>query len=263
MTRMGLKQQYGISASGGTEKTQYNFSVGYLDNRGIIVNTKYNRITSRASVKSKVNKYIEFGGDMNYTRSSSKGNNIGLGNNGNLSSHRDLAQMAPTLDYIDDVTGTLVNVNVVNPDGSYGAGKAPTPDGWEGMTATYQNPYASQMEIARQSNTNRISVNPYVDLTLFKNDHHAVNVHSIFSWTHTSTDTDEFGGQFKRYNYINGVLTEVKYEGRNQDYYQFDLSQSQGTSKSVETYLTYKWETKFNTLTAMIGNSVSAYEVRG
>ncbi|MCR5361439.1 MAG: TonB-dependent receptor [Bacteroidales bacterium] len=260
MTRMGMKQQYGISASGGNEKTQYNFSVGYLDNKGIIVNTRYNRITSRASVKSKVNKYIEFGGDMNYSRTTLKGNNIGLGNNGNLSSHRDLAQMAPTLDYIDDVTGQLVNVNVVNPDGSYGGGKAPTPNGWEGMSASYANPYATQKEIGRETVHNRISVSPYVDLTLFKNDQHSVNVHSIFNWTQDSEAADEFGGKFKRYNYINGVLTEVKYEGRNQDYYQYDLSQSQSTSKSVETYMTYKWETDFNTLTAMVGNSVSSYE---
>ena len=124
MYRMGLRQQYGISASGGTEKTQYNFSIGYLDNKGIIVNTKYDRITSRASVKSKVNDYIEFGGDINYMYSTVRGNNIGLGNNANLSSQRDIAQMAPSLDYIDDATGEHIKVNVVNPDGSYGASKA-------------------------------------------------------------------------------------------------------------------------------------------
>lgn len=260
MYRTGLRQQYGISANGGTEKTQYSFSVGYLNNKGIIVNTNYDRLTSRASIKSKVNDYIEFGGDMNYMYSTVKGNNIGLGNNGNLSSQRDIAQMAPSLDYIDDVTGQLVNVNVVNPDGSYGASKAPTPDGWEGMTATAQNPYASQMEIGRTSRSSRISISPYVDITLFKNKNHAVNVHSILNWTQTNTDSDEFAGKFERYNYIGGTLTKVKYEGRDQDYYAFDLSQSKGISKSIETYLTYKWDTDFNTLTLMAGNSVSKYE---
>ena len=93
MYRTGLKQQYGISASGGNEKTQYNFSIGYLDNKGIIVNTKYNRLTARAGVKSKVNDYIEFGGDINYMYSTIQGNNIGLGNNQNLSSQRDIAQI--------------------------------------------------------------------------------------------------------------------------------------------------------------------------
>ena len=260
MYRMGLRQQYGISASGGTEKTQYNFSIGYLDNKGIIVNTKYDRITSRASVKSKVNDYIEFGGDINYMYSTVRGNNIGLGNNANLSSQRDIAQMAPSLDYIDDATGEHVKVNVVNPDGSYGASKAPTPDGWEGMTAGAQNPYATQMEIGRVSRNARISVNPYVDLTLLKTKHHSLNAHSIFSWTQTNSDSDEFSGKYERYNFIGGKLTKVKYEGRDSEYYNFNLNQSKGLYRSIETYLTYRWETDFNNLTVMGGNTVTKSE---
>ena len=260
MYRMGLRQQYGISASGGTEKTQYNFSIGYLDNKGIIVNTKYDRITSRASVKSKVNDYIEFGGDINYMYSTVRGNNIGLGNNANLSSQRDIAQMAPSLDYIDDATGEHIKVNVVNPDGSYGASKAPTPDGWEGMTAGAQNPYATQMEIGRVSRNARISVNPYVDLTLLKTKHHSLNAHSIFSWTQTNSDSDEFSGKYERYNFIGGKLTKVKYEGRDSEYYNFNLNQSKGLYRSIETYLTYRWETDFNTLTVMGGNTVTKSE---
>ena len=260
MYRTGLRQQYGVSASGGTDKTQYNFSLGYLDNKGIVVNTRYKRLTSRANVKTKVNDYIEFGGDINYTYSTVKGNNIGLGNNQNLSSQRDIAQMAPSLDYIDDITGEHVKVNVVNPDGTYGASKAPTPDGWEGMTAGAQNPYATQMEIGRETRNGRISVNPYIDITLLKLKQHTLNVHSIASWTQTNSDNDEFSGLFKRYNVIGGKMTEVNYEGRDKEYYNFGLSQSKGLSKSIETYLTYNWTTDFNTLTLMAGNSVSDYE---
>ena len=260
MYRTSLRQQYGVSASGGNDGTQYNFSVGYLNNKGIIVNTNYDRITARGNLKSKVNKYLELGADMNYMYSTVKGNNIGLGNNGNLSSQRDIAQMAPSLDYIDDVTGEVVHVNVVNPDGTYGASKAPTPDGWEGMTATAQNPYASQMEIGRVTRNSRISINPYVDLTLLKTKHHTLNAHSIMSWTQTNSDNDEFSGMYKRYNNIGGKMTEVKYEGRNQAYYSFGLGQSKGLSKSIETYLTYNWKTDYNTLTFMAGNTVSKYE---
>ena len=260
MYRTSLRQQYGVSASGGNDGTQYNFSVGYLNNKGIIVNTNYDRLTARGSLKSKVNKYLELGADMNYMYSTVKGNNIGLGNNGNLSSQRDIAQMAPSLDYIDDATGEVVHVNVVNPDGTYGAGKAPTPDGWEGMTATAQNPYASQMEIGRTTRNSRISINPYIDLTLLKTKHHSLNAHSILSWTQTNSDNDEFSGMYKRYNNIGGKMTEVKYEGRNQSYYSFGLGQSKGISKSIETYLTYNWKTDFNNLSFMVGNTVSKYE---
>ena len=260
MYQTGLKQQYGISASGGTDKTQYNFSIGYLKNKGIIVNTNYDRLTARAGVKSKVNDYIEFGGDINYMYSRVKGNNIGLGNNQNLSSQRDIAQMAPSLDYIDDVTGEHVLVNVVNPDGTYGASKAPTPDGWEGMTAGAQNPYATQMEIGRETRNSRVSINPYIDITLLKLPEHILNLHSIANWTQTNSDNDEFSGLYKRYNTIGGVLTPVNYEGRDKEYYSFGLGQSKGLTKGIETYLTYTWDTDFNTLTLMAGNSVSEYE---
>ena len=260
MYRTGLKQQYGISASGGNEKTQYNFSLGYLDNKGIIVNTKYNRLTARAGVKSKVNDYIEFGGDINYSYSTILGNNIGLGNNQNLSSQRDIAQMAPSLDYIDDVTGEHVKVNVVNPDGTFGGGKAPTPDGWEGMTAGAQNPYATQMEIGRETRNSRVSINPYIDITFLNLKEHKLNLHSIASWTQTNSDNDEFSGMYKRYNMIGGKMTQVNYEGRDKEYYSFGLGQSKGLSKSIETYLTYNWNTDFHNLTFMIGNTVSDYE---
>ena len=260
MYRTGFRQQYGISASGGTDKTQYNFSLGYLNLKGIIVNTNYDRLTARASVKSKINDYIEFGGDVNYMYSTVKGNNIGLGNNQNLSSQRDIAQMAPSLDYIDDTTGEHIKVNVVNPDGTYGASKAPTPDGWEGMTAGAQNPYATQMEIGRETRNSRISINPYIDITFLKLKEHKLNLHSIASWTQTNSDNDEFSGMYKRYNMIGGQMTKVNYEGRDKEYYSFGLGQSKGLTKSIETYLTYNWNTDFHNLTLMLGNSVSKYE---
>ena len=260
MYQTGLKQQYGISATGGTDKTQYNFSIGYLKNKGIIVNTNYDRLTARAGVKSKVNDYIEFGGDINYMYSRIKGNNIGLGNNQNLSSQRDIAQMAPSLDYIDDVTGEHVFVNVVNADGTYGASKAPTPDGWEGMSAGAQNPYATQMEIGRETRNSRVSINPYIDITLLNLKEHKLNIHSIANWTETHSDNDEFSGKYERYNMLGGKMTKVNYEGRDKEYYNFGLGQSKGLTKGIETYLTYTWDTDFNTLTLMAGNSVSDYE---
>ena len=148
MTHAALRQQYGASISGGNDKTQYSLSFGYLDVDGLVVNSNYNRFSVRANVSSKINKYLEVGGDINYVHSQSHGSNAGIGNNGNLSSLRDFAFMAPTLDYlVNNVAGNEhIKVNVKNPDGSYGVGYQQTPDGWEGMTQILGNPYATQME---------------------------------------------------------------------------------------------------------------------
>ena len=252
MTQTGIKQQYGISANGGTEKTLYNFSVGYLDNKGLIVNTKYNRLTARAGVKSQIN-FLQFGGDINYVHSETSGSNAGLGNNINLSSHRDLAYMTPTLDYIDPNTGQLVNVNVVNPDGTYGSGYWATSTGWEGNTAMLQNVYATQKELSRIDRSDRVSASAFIDIEFMK----GLNLHSIGSFTHTSTDNDDFTGGYERYNFTNGARGNNVYFGDNK--YNFSLGQTMGNSMGIETYLTYKWETDFNTLTLMAGNSVSKY----
>ena len=120
MTRAALKQQYGASLNGGNEKTIYNLSFGYNNIDGLVVNTNYKRFTTRASVSTKVNKYLEVGGDINFTHSESHGSNMGLGNNQNMSSLRDFASLTPTLDYLDGndaAAGKLINVNLENPDG--------------------------------------------------------------------------------------------------------------------------------------------------
>ena len=121
MTRVTLKQQYNLSASGGTEKTQSNLSLSYLNNDGIVVNTNYNRLTARANIVTKAADFLEIGGDLNFSHSESQGSNGTLGNNGNLSSLRDWAFMAPTMDYVDPVTNKVVSPNVKNPNGTYGA----------------------------------------------------------------------------------------------------------------------------------------------
>ena len=158
MTRASWKQNYSISTSGGTEKTQYNASIGFLRNDGMVVNTQYQRITARANVKTKVNNYLEFGADVSYIHTDAHGSNNSIGNFGNLSSLRDFAFMCPTMDFVTrgDATydgvpvGSYISPNVVNPDGTYGEvlGGKDTNDGFWGTTIG--NMYAKQMELNGQ-----------------------------------------------------------------------------------------------------------------
>ena len=100
MTRTSLKQDYNISAAGGSDKTQYSGSVGFLRNDGVVVNTQYQRVTARANMKSQVNDYLEFGADVSFTHTDSHGSNNSVGNFGNLSSYRDYAFACPTMDFV-------------------------------------------------------------------------------------------------------------------------------------------------------------------
>ena len=259
MTRAALRQQYGASVNGGTEKTKYNISFGYLNVDGLVINTNYERFTARANMSSKINRYLEVGGDINYTHSETYGSNAGMGNNQNLSSLRDFASMTPTLDYItenDPVNGSLVNVNLKNPDGSYGVTYQNTPNGWEGNTNIAGNPYATQMENGDRARNgyDRIQTTAFVDLTFLDTKNHKLDLRSQGTYTYWGNNSSDFTGGRKRFNYINNVLTEIPLNA--DQTYSFSLNNSHGYSLGLQTYLTYNLNYGVHDLTLMVGNEV-------
>ena len=261
MTRAALKQQYGASVNGGNDKTQYNLSFGYNNVDGLVINTNYQRFTTRANVSTKVNKYLEVGGDINYTHSESHGSNASMGNNQNLSSLRDFASMTPTLDYYDqnDASKQLVNVNLKNADGTYGAGYLMTPNGWEGNTSIAANPYATQMENAERARNgfDRIQTTAFIDLTFLDIKHHKLDVRSQGTMTYYGNNSSDYTGGRTRYNNIGGQMTEVLLPSGSDQTYAFSLNNSHGYSLGIQTYLTYNLNYDIHNLTLMLGNEVS------
>nr|WP_320021134.1 TonB-dependent receptor [uncultured Draconibacterium sp.] len=253
MTQMALRQQYNLSASGGTEKTQANFSLGYLDNEGLVVNSYYERITARANVKVNVADFIEVGGDVNFVHSESMGSNSALGNNTNLSSLRDMAFITPTMDYIADnekddniPNGTYVSPNVVNEDGTYGVFYQTNVANEIGKG--YDNPYARQMELDNPTNTNRVFASAYINLNLYK----GLSFKSIGSYNFTSKDG--YSWTPLRYRYNNGESIPLYGVDMVEE---FSLNASQSNDLALESYFTYNYKSDMHNLTLMAGNSVS------
>lgn len=58
--RTGLTQQHNVSASGGTEKTKYFASLGYMDQEGTLKNTSFTRYNIRANLDIQVAKNLKF-----------------------------------------------------------------------------------------------------------------------------------------------------------------------------------------------------------
>ena len=261
MTRAALRQTYGASVSGGNDKTQYNLSFGYTDVNGLVINTNYKRFTTRANVSTKVNKYLEIGGDLNYTHSESHGSNASMGNNQNLSSLRDFASMTPTLDYYDqnDPSKKMIHVNLVNPDGTFGAGYLMTPNGWEGNTSISANPYATQKENGERARNgfDRIQTTGYIDVTFLDIDHHKLDVRSQATYTYWGNNSSDYTGGRTRYNLIDGKWTEVLLPSGSDQSYAFSLNNSHGYSLGIQTYLTYNLNYDIHNLTLMVGNEVS------
>ncbi|MBP9998694.1 MAG: SusC/RagA family TonB-linked outer membrane protein [Bacteroidales bacterium] len=79
--RPGTRQEYSLSASGGSEKTQGYFSISYLNDGGYVANSGFKRLTARAKVDHQFASWLKAGMNVSYantdrqTYSSSEGNN--------------------------------------------------------------------------------------------------------------------------------------------------------------------------------------------
>lgn len=248
MTRVSLKQQYNLSASGGTERTQSNLSLSYLNNDGIVINSNMNRLTARANIINKVGDFIEIGGDINFVHTESHGSNGSNGNNGNLSSVRDWAFQCPTMDYVDPTTGAYVSPNVKNANGTFGSPIQGNVGAYDGMLG--DNLYAVQMENNGLTKNNQVLASAYANINLYK----GLNFRTIASYNYFTGSWQNFYGNKKRYM-PDGVTPVVlyNYDAR----YHLDLSQNQSNTLALESYLTYNWHTDIHNLTLMAGNTIS------
>lgn len=57
----GLRQDYTVSLSGSSDNINYYWSIGYLNNEGIVIGDKYETIRSRINLEGKVNKWLTVG----------------------------------------------------------------------------------------------------------------------------------------------------------------------------------------------------------
>jgi TonB-linked SusC/RagA family outer membrane protein len=64
----GYHQSYQLSVNGGTEKTKYFLSGGYLSNAGLIEPARFDRYSVRLNLDSDINKWLKFGATMNVSR---------------------------------------------------------------------------------------------------------------------------------------------------------------------------------------------------
>lgn len=74
--RTGLRQDYGMSVSGGNEKSTYYMSLGYLNEKGFIIKSDFDRWSARANVDTKVTNWLRTGANLSGTRSKSNSANV-------------------------------------------------------------------------------------------------------------------------------------------------------------------------------------------
>lgn len=65
VTRNGLIQDYSMTASGGTKNVNYYASVGYFNNKGIVIGSDYTRYSARLNLDVNPTDWLSFGMNLN------------------------------------------------------------------------------------------------------------------------------------------------------------------------------------------------------
>ena len=104
----GLRQEYTLSANGGSEKGSFYASANYLSNEGITVASDYQRFTGRLKADYMVKDWLRIGGNMNYGRFNRNylGNDGSSVSSGNVFALTNVAPIYPI--YIRDGKGNII-----------------------------------------------------------------------------------------------------------------------------------------------------------
>lgn len=120
----GLRQEYNLTASGASEKSNFYSSFNYLNMEGITVNSKYERLTGRLKSDYQLKDWLKIGGNFAYghtTANTVNGSEEGNNSTGNVFAVTKIAPIYPI--YIRDANGNVIwNQNAGVAQGDYGDG---------------------------------------------------------------------------------------------------------------------------------------------
>ena len=105
----GLRQEYNVSVSAGTDKSSFYTSISYLKNEGIVDKSDFERLTGRMKADYQVKDWLKVGANMSYTHFDANS----LGEDGSSNSSGNLfalaTQVAPIYPlYIRDGEGNIM-----------------------------------------------------------------------------------------------------------------------------------------------------------
>jgi TonB-dependent starch-binding outer membrane protein SusC len=117
--RTGFMQDYSLSASGGSEQTQFYAALSLKDEEGYTLVNDFNRINARLNLDHKVGESFSFGGNMNFSRvftnRQSNNNSVSSGSTSSFLQY-------PNIPIYGDGSG------LYGPEGSYYLGRGVNPD---------------------------------------------------------------------------------------------------------------------------------------
>ena len=215
-TRTGKRQEYNLSISASSEKTNFYASLGYLDNQGITENSDYKRFTGRLRADYQAKKWLKVGGNMSYTRFDANS----LGNNGTSTSTGNIwaftSQIAPIYPiWVRDGEGHIKTdangIQIMD----YGTGSTSTYDD-PGLTRPFigdANPVQDVRLNTRNNEGNAFTAHGFADVTILPGLVFTANATANLDETRITRVYNPYYGQFD----TTGGTVE-KYHTRSYDY---------------------------------------------
>jgi TonB-linked SusC/RagA family outer membrane protein len=161
--RQGIAQNYNLSFSGGVEKTNYYFSVGYNNQEGAVVSNGQKRYNFTTNLDHSFNKYVSVGTKMQIARTENTGLNSGSNAlSGNLTN---AARLFPNVPIYSDTHPTGYNIS---PDGAVlgqGSNLRNIDNNYTNIAFVLDNNKFSN-QIGRALTTNYLQINPFEGLVL-------------------------------------------------------------------------------------------------
>lgn len=163
--RPAFRQNYDLSASGGTDKTDYYVSAGYLNNKSYVIGSDYERFTARANVNSQILRWLKVGANFAFTRSTQNGvQESSTAASNPFSVARSWAPIFPVHAY--DLQGNILKDGYGNP--IYDAGSGQMPGTTSRPVGADQNVICSMSEDYRKSVSNAFNGKGYLEAKFAK-----------------------------------------------------------------------------------------------
>jgi len=162
--RNALEQSHSLAVSGGTDKSDYNISAGYLNQNGTILGYNFDRYSIRGVVNSQAKDWLKFGTVFGASRSNQ---NVGLGSN----------------------TGIIYNALLAAPDAAvYNAdGSFAGPPVVNGTIEGGPNPVQQALSISNTTTRSEVNGNMYADIKFFKDLSLHSEIDGDFNWANGQT----------------------------------------------------------------------------
>jgi TonB-linked SusC/RagA family outer membrane protein len=158
--RTGIQQSHSLSASGGTDKTNYYFSLGYSKQNGIARSNELERFSMRANIDQKITDHISFGFSTGITRQATSSP---LSGSNNLSGNTfAVTRMLPNVPAFNEGDVTGYNIDAIDRKAlGRGANGITISDGIANIRFVLDNN-------KREAQSLRILSNAFLEFNLFK-----------------------------------------------------------------------------------------------